>query len=826
MEVINAAPQRSSVIFKDVVTHQGLPPFKNLYEPGIKLLYPTVSAMPGGYPEVIIVAWITHEPPELIYFRYFDNPEDYGGAPNWGYLPIKPPVDGEPIPWLGLENRVFEMNFPDSGYYNYQAEVLAYKDIDLAQPGLELLVRILAENYNHCKMRHQLRLYNVLHWQQLWCVDLTYSNSILPLFEQEERIGWVVATDITGQGVKVNGMSDSNSYLLHLDNKGQIISSPVQQYYNDAELCIRRLIPHPGDNDLMIISSSYKVGMRDCNLLEIRRRSDFGVIKRIHTGFIDYFLAVPHTDDSDGEVQIIVLDKSNNICMYDEELTLLRHKSFNEKCYFLQTMPGINSPSVERGDIHYLFGTSSGRLLLMDKQLRVMSADRVAESVLSQHPYFHLFNDRAFSAHTVDNIEYWWVNTISGSFRGHWVKRPRMLFYAVVTSVSGLFVWLLFYAFVLLQRWRFYRSTVDTMFRHSPDGILILDRHDRVRTLNKRFRDLLQKNSHTGGRGSDSTRIAKPADYRKTKIERLLTPTQLKPLFNQLIVDSQSNGTIDLLEDNQPVTVYYRLDEMRLGRHSFGKALILQDITRQVSETRRTIWKFMAQNTAHRLKSPLQRIIFAAESVILKQRKERLETESLLASQQEILDTAREINQTIYDFLDLSDRQIKPKRLDLRKFLLRNMMNYRDKNLADGVIFNLELPDELPTVMADDYHLLTALINLLDNSLKAVQGTGKIEVYARVLAAEAGDDCDWVRLIVQDDGVGIAEADQPRIFEPHESFFSDGHGIGLAVVYGIVKAHNGRISFRSLLEEGTSFFLDLPVAHEPDSDGTDSDQID
>ena len=148
---------------------------------------------------------------------------------------------------------------------------------------------------------------------------------------------------------------------------------------------------------------------------------------------------------------------------------------------------------------------------------------------------------------------------------------------------------------------------------------------------------------------------------------------------------------------------------------------------------------------------------------------------------------------------------------DIRKFLMKNVQYYRQKNLSESVQLKLSLADELPTVMADDYHLLTLLVNLLDNSLKAVQGEGTMTVSAEPFVDTDDPGKRWLRLKIEDDGVGIPAELLPRIFQHHASFFKEGHGVGLAVVYSIVQAHNGRISVESEPGKGTAFMVDLPL---------------
>ena len=113
--------------------------------------------------------------------------------------------------------------------------------------------------------------------------------------------------------------------------------------------------------------------------------------------------------------------------------------------------------------------------------------------------------------------------------------------------------------------------------------------------------------------------------------------------------------------------------------------------------------------------------------------------------------------------------------------------------------------DELPERFWGDRTLLRqALTNLVTNAEQAMPGGGHVTLGAR--RSEAGVD-----LSVADEGVGIPEELQSRIFDLRFTTKDDGTGIGLAVVQQIVRMHGGRIRLRSSPGEGTQVTLQLPV---------------
>jgi two-component system NtrC family sensor kinase len=122
------------------------------------------------------------------------------------------------------------------------------------------------------------------------------------------------------------------------------------------------------------------------------------------------------------------------------------------------------------------------------------------------------------------------------------------------------------------------------------------------------------------------------------------------------------------------------------------------------------------------------------------------------------------------------------------------------------------LPAALPPIKGDPDLLQQVFINLFQNSLQALGRGGRI----RIAAAAGGGDGEgaFLEIVFEDDGPGIAPQDLDRVFDP---FFTtkdvgEGNGLGLAVTYGIVRDHGGRIRVESEHGRFTRFVLHLPCS--------------
>ena len=135
----------------------------------------------------------------------------------------------------------------------------------------------------------------------------------------------------------------------------------------------------------------------------------------------------------------------------------------------------------------------------------------------------------------------------------------------------------------------------------------------------------------------------------------------------------------------------------------------------------------------------------------------------------------------------------------------------RDRLPADCRL-DVDASPGLPMVMADADGLGTALVNLLENALKYTTGDKRISVRA---SAEGGA---FVRFDVTDNGIGIPEREQRRIFrrfyrvDQRLSRETDGVGLGLSIVELILRAHGGSVAVRSEPGAGSTFTLRVPCA--------------
>ena len=144
--------------------------------------------------------------------------------------------------------------------------------------------------------------------------------------------------------------------------------------------------------------------------------------------------------------------------------------------------------------------------------------------------------------------------------------------------------------------------------------------------------------------------------------------------------------------------------------------------------------------------------------------------------------------------------------LDVAEILRSSANLISHQKRGEDIEIRIEADPELPLVKADGGQIQQAIIALATNAVDAMPDGG-------VLTLRATAEQNRVSIEIEDTGVGIPAEDLSKIFEP---FFTtkavgEGTGLGLAVCYGIVTDHCGRLSVRSNIDKGTTFTINLPV---------------
>ncbi len=130
---------------------------------------------------------------------------------------------------------------------------------------------------------------------------------------------------------------------------------------------------------------------------------------------------------------------------------------------------------------------------------------------------------------------------------------------------------------------------------------------------------------------------------------------------------------------------------------------------------------------------------------------------------------------------------------------------------------HFSLPPEINPIDADPGQISQVIQNLIINADQAMPNGGEVRVQAENFRVSADDELplacgNYIKISIEDQGIGICLDDQQRIFDPFFTTKPTGSGLGLTTVYSIIHSHRGYIRLESELSVGTTFFIYLPVS--------------
>jgi PAS domain S-box-containing protein len=214
----------------------------------------------------------------------------------------------------------------------------------------------------------------------------------------------------------------------------------------------------------------------------------------------------------------------------------------------------------------------------------------------------------------------------------------------------------------------------------------------------------------------------------------------------------------------------------------------------------------LAQGVAHDFNNQLT-VILANASLLA----QKLPVDSPLATYTEaIVESSRRsaaLTQQLFAFARKGRRQSAP--VDINA-LCNNVCELLRRSIDKRIEIQCQISTMPAFIEGDDAFVQNALLNLGLNARDAMPTGGTLSYAVSVVESETPGK-KLVRILVTDTGIGIDPAHRARIFEPFFTTKETGHGMGLAAVYGTVKAHDGTIDVDSALGVGTTFVLVLPA---------------
>lgn len=482
---------------------------------------------------------------------------------------------------------------------------------------------------------------------------------------------------------------------------------------------------------------------------------------------------------------------------------------------------------LQRGRYQELFHSSPVGYLVLDSRGLIVSANRTAAGLLgmNEHEMLHMVglpfrgfiaapSFSAFSGHWADilrggpavcelqmnrrNGDVFWarLESVAGTDpdTGKWVVR------AAISDVTG---WKELEAERerLLRLVRRRTSELEVVIASISDGIIIYAPSGRVVRMNPAARSMLRSlDEEMLDAGESSGQGEAGGGFWPAELARLALGGYQVPVRTGRL-ETPAGSLIWVSAGAAPLRTE--------GGELFGAALALTDVTGlyEAQKQRET----MLHTVTHDLRTPLA-AISGHSQILQKELKKRESGGPALVSAQTIMENVNRMSRMVQELADAAMLErgpvsFKAQAVDVRA-LARAFLE-RIKGGLDAGRVSLDMPEDLPTVVADPDPLERVLGNLVSNALKYSTPASGVELRA---AREGGE----VVVSVSDEGRGICRTDLPHIFEAfyrgEASQDADGLGLGLFITEKLVRALGGRIWVESEEGRGSTFYFTLPVA--------------
>ncbi len=332
------------------------------------------------------------------------------------------------------------------------------------------------------------------------------------------------------------------------------------------------------------------------------------------------------------------------------------------------------------------------------------------------------------------------------------------------------------------------------------DGILVVDLENRLITLNRAVEKLLCFN------------VNDPSDQ---IIWDVVEDTEIAMFIKKVLKNADRVMEEEFTLNYSGIIRTICLDIMPLvkdGRVQ-GNVIIVSDITerkRKEARLRRAeslaSLTTLAAGVAHEIKNPLGSIGIHIQLIQKALKRDHSISEETAGSYLEIINEEIErLNEIIVDFLfavrpmntNLSLSHINSVVSDLMEFIKHELERSR-------ITIRMDLDPNIPKIYMDEKYIKQALLNIIKNAEAAMPDGGELTV-------KTFEKDGMVHLHIEDTGTGISEENMAKIFEPYFTTKDFGSGLGLTVVYKIIKEHDGEIYLDSKEGEGTVFMLTFPI---------------
>jgi len=340
------------------------------------------------------------------------------------------------------------------------------------------------------------------------------------------------------------------------------------------------------------------------------------------------------------------------------------------------------------------------------------------------------------------------------------------------------------------------KKYMEIVLKNVAAGVISIDEKGMITTINTSAEQMLEIRGEAVLEKNLSEVLTKEYVKQLEELVRELKSSQKDSIEKQLTVNLKGKS-LSLL-----INLTTLRDEE--GR-SLGVVAVFDDLTQLIKAQRMAAWREVARRIAHEIKNPLTPIQLSAQR-LRKRYLDKLQPDGAVFDEctRTIMKQVEELKGMVNEFSSFARMPAsQPTPNHLNEIIQETMVLFQEAPKEVRIEF---IPHDLPVFNIDRDQMKRVMINLIKNSLAAIERDGKIRIETSYDAK-----LQMVRLEVSDDGCGIPDEEKGKLFEPYYSTKKSGTGLGLTIVNAIVADHNGYIRVRDNEPKGTTFLIELPV---------------
>ncbi|MEE4197491.1 MAG: HAMP domain-containing sensor histidine kinase [Bacteroidales bacterium] len=264
---------------------------------------------------------------------------------------------------------------------------------------------------------------------------------------------------------------------------------------------------------------------------------------------------------------------------------------------------------------------------------------------------------------------------------------------------------------------------------------------------------------------------------------------------------------IDLGKKNEPIH-YESQDEIGSLIKEYNRMVseLSENAEKLAKSERESAWREMAKQIAHEIKNPLTPMKLSVQYLQKAWKEQNPDFDQRIQRfSNSLISQINNLSKIATEFSNFAKMpRAKAQKVNIIQKLEESISLFEGSQPVDFI--SLYNKDQEIYVFADPEQVLIVFSNLIQNAIQAIPNERKGAIHLQV-----EQNPDFVKVLVNDNGVGIPDELKEKLFRPNFTTKSSGMGLGLAIVKNIVENSGGSIGYETRLNQGTSFFVTFPA---------------